>query len=272
MPTRIPWTDEAWNPIRARWRDRRGYHCEPVSPGCRYCYAEGINRRVGTGLSYRPALLAREPSFAGVHLELDGPVLRRPLLWQRRRMIFVCSMTDLFGSFVELEWIGAVVDVIEATERHIYQVLTKRADRLLEFATSFARAGGAWPPPNAWIGVSIEDRRRWDERVPVLREVPAALRWLSLEPLLEPLGEIDLAGIGWVVAGGESGAQARPYDLEWARRLRDQCAEQGVPFFHKQLGTRLARAFEGRATKGEEMVYWPADLRVRERPAWPGAI
>jgi protein gp37 len=288
--TKIEWTGATWTPVRARaWsigndgsgRERVGWHCEHVSEGCRHCYAEHINRRLGTGLDFRPDNLRREPMIGdSPHLEkaeifLDEKMLTQPLRWRRPRPIFVCSMTDLFGRWVTDEMIDRVFAVMALCPRHTFQVLTKRAERMREYlrddevglrqlraAAELGLAPPGWreenqdaahasahlPLPNVWFGVSAEDQQRFDERVAQLGATPAALRFVSAEPLLGPIdcgnafddppdgspyGKID-----WVIAGGESGPGARPMETAWAESLRDQCAAAGVAFFMKQMAKK----------------------------------
>lgn len=247
--TKIEWTEKTWNPIRARRieNDKRGWYCEHVSEGCRNCYAERMNGNTyfGTGLEYKPATLPL------IDLFLDEKILEQPLHWRKPQPIFVCSMTDLFGRWVKDEWIDRVFNVIgdcSELNEHTFQILTKRPERMLDYMTTRARKAwnaprmnrSSFPPRNIWLGVSVEDQKTADERVPLLMEAPAAVRWISAEPLL---GLIDLesvptmdGSIDWVVVGGESGPNARPMHPDWARSLRDQCAAAGVPFFFKQWG------------------------------------
>lgn len=285
--TKIEWTDATWNPITG---------CSVVSAGCRHCYAMKL---AGTRLQHHP-------SRAGLTTDSKaGPVwngavrfneqwLGQPLAWKRPRRIFVCAHGDLFHENVADEWIDRVFAVMALAPQHTFQVLTKRAERmrgyLSEPALQFrldrccrALAGPAglppapgWPLPNVWIGVSVEDQAAADERIPLLLQTPAAVRWISAEPLLGPVNlsrwmpheYIDEDGstyqgqnhpcvicgqrtnalhwtyavasaLDWVVVGGESGTNARPMHPDWARSLRDQCADAGVPFLFKQWGEWL---------------------------------
>ena len=228
MPTKIEWTDETWTPIRARNREtgKVGHFCIHVSPGCAHCYAERLQPRFGNPIRYAAQDAAK------VDIYLDEKTLTQPQRWRRPRMVFVCSMTDLFLQLHPADMIGAVLTRIAMSPHHSFQVLTKRSERAYNCIT---RAFGATPPPNLWLGVSVEDRAR-KGRIDNLRETPAAVRFLSLEPLLEDLGELDLTGIGWVIVGGESGPNARPMERQWAGNIRDQCIAAGVPFFFKQWG------------------------------------
>jgi protein gp37 len=219
--TGIEWTDATWNPVTG---------CTKVSPGCAHCYAEAITLRFKRGGPFLPGKTTIRP-----HPER----LEQPGQWETPRMIFVNSMSDLFHEEVPFSFIKQVFEKMEEFSRHTYQVLTKRPERMLEYAqSSFSRAG--WPS-HVWAGVSVENQVWADRRIPILRQVPAAVRFLSCEPLLKPL-KLDLDGIHWVIVGGESGHRARPMDASWARDIRDQCLDAGVPFFFKQWGGRTSKA------------------------------
>lgn len=241
--TKIEWTDATWNPVTG---------CAKVSQGCKHCYAE----RDWARLVHLPAYQGR--AFADVACHPKR--LDQPLIWRRPRRIFVNSMSDLFHPAVPFEFIEQVHEVIRESERHTFQILTKRPGRMLEFwkwrkEVYLANAYTSTPPRNAWYGVSVEDQATADERIPLLLQTPAAVRWISAEPLLGPVsvgqylsrtnmpglsmlpGFADpLPGIDWVVAGGESGPKARPTHPDWLRSLRDQCKAAGVPFLFKQWG------------------------------------
>lgn len=268
--TKIEWTDATWNPIVG---------CSVVSPGCTNCYAM---RLAGTRMKHHPsrAGLTRDskagPVWTG-EVRFMEQWLIQPLRWAKPRMIFVCAHADLFHEAVPDEWIDRIFAVMAMAPQHTFQVLTKRPERMREYLhspvviDSIANAahdidGGIGAPilplPNVWLGVSVEDQRRADERIPILLDTPAAVRWVSAEPLLGPIdltkidgGSLDpeargiavnaLTGgrasgspwhLNWVVAGGESGPGARPMHPDWARSLRDQCAAAGVPFLFKQWG------------------------------------
>lgn len=300
----IEWTDASWNPIRAvravalpghepgdLMETKRGWHCEKVSPGCANCYAEPMNRRLGTGLPYKPG------HRGDVRIYLDDKALGDPLRWRRPRKIFVGSMTDLFADFVTDEMLDRVFAVMALCPQHIFQLLTKRPERMRayirgatwrrivdscrgehgssiilrnstnaleqQFGLTPERLScfpdrSAWPLPHVWLGVSAEDQQRADERIPILLDTPAAIRWLSAEPLLGPL-DLDRSGLDWVVVGGESGPGARPMDPHWARSLRDQCAEADVPFLFKQWGAWIPEE-----DLGEDVARatYPADLKA----------
>ncbi len=210
----IEWTHSTWNPVTG---------CSKVSPGCAHCYAERLSLRFRS--SRKPWL----PANAAENVVLHPERLDQPLRWRRPRLIFVNSMSDLFHEQVPLSFIEQVFEVMTEADRHVFQILTKRHERLVELAPSLV-----WPR-NVWMGVSIENRR-WAERADALREVPAAVRFISAEPLLGSLADLDLSGIDWLIAGGESGPGHRPVRPEWVRELRDACREQSVPFFFKQWG------------------------------------
>jgi protein gp37 len=238
--TKIEWTDATWNPIRARRKStgKLGWHCEHVTEACRFCYAEklNVNTFFGNGLDYKPG------HRKDIEIFLDERTLMQPLRWRRGRKIFPCSMTDLGADFVTDEMLDRVFGIMVAAYWHTYQVLTKRPGRLRAHFERplFGREVEVfdWPAPNVWVGTSIataDDRAlAWE-----LIKVRAAVRFLSIEPLLEAIdisGLLKTGAIGWVICGGESGTNARPMHPDWVRSLRDQCAESGVPFHFKQWG------------------------------------
>ncbi len=244
----IEWTEATWNPTTG---------CDRVSPGCDNCYALTLAKRL-KAMGSRKYQEDGDPrtSGPGFRLSLHPRVLDLPRSWRRPRTVFVDSMSDLFHPKVPLEFLEEVFGVMSDTPRHTYQVLTKRSHRLREVAPDLP-----WPA-NVWIGVSIEnDRYRF--RIDHLRTVPAAIRFLSLEPLLGPLPDLDLEGIHWVILGGESGPGARPMAPEWATGIRDQCDAAGVPFFFKQWGGRTPKA-GGRTLDGHlhDDMPRPAPARV----------
>lgn len=205
----IEWTDATWNPVTG---------CSRVSPGCARCYAERIAERFRGTVAF--------PN--GFDLTLHPDRLEVPLKWKRSRRIFVNSMSDLFHEDVPIEFIRSVFGTMQQAEQHQFQILTKRGARLSEVAPLLE-----WPP-NVWIGVSVE-YQYWTSRISHLLAVPAAVRFLSCEPLLGPL-HLDLGGIDWVIVGGESGPRARPMRVEWATSIQRQCEAAGVAFFFKQWG------------------------------------
>lgn len=209
----IEWTNATWNPVTG---------CTKISSGCNNCYAFTFAER-WRGVS-------GHPYEHGFDVQLRPERLDLPFEWERPRMIFVNSMSDLYHEKVPDEFVGRVFSTMNRSPHHIFQVLTKRAKRLLDVSQRLD-----WTP-NIWQGVSVESSAyRW--RIDALRKVPAKVRFLSLEPLIDSAGKLDLHGIHWVIAGGESGPGARPMKLEWAIEVRDQCRAAGVPFFFKQFGT-----------------------------------
>jgi protein gp37 len=208
----IEWTDATWNPVTG---------CTKVSPGCKHCYAERMAKRLEA---------MGQPRYRhGFTTALQEDLLDLPLRWRQPRRIFVNSMSDLFHEDVPLSYVQQVFSVMESAHWHVFQILTKRAERLAELSPLLA-----WPA-NVWMGVSVESAAHtW--RVQHLRKVPAAIRFLSIEPLLGPIPRLPLQGIHWVIAGGESGPGARPMHAEWVRSIRDRCIASGVPFFFKQWG------------------------------------
>jgi len=211
--TSIEWTDATWNPVTG---------CDKISPGCKNCYAEKMALRLQK--------MEQANYVNGFNVTLQPHMLEHPLKWKKPRMIFVNSMSDLFHKDVPLGYIKRVFDVMNRAHWHTFQVLTKRADRLAEVAYELN-----WTP-NIWQGASVEDQKYGMPRIDYLRTVPAAIRFLSVEPLLEDLGKVDLTGIQWVIVGGESGPGARPMNPQWARSLQWQCEQAGVPYFFKQNG------------------------------------
>ncbi|WP_165230234.1 DUF5131 family protein [Aquisphaera insulae] len=229
--TKIEWTDATWNPIRG---------CTRISPGCVHCYAETFAER------FRG--VPGHPYEQGFDLRLVPEKLDEPRRRKSPRMVFVNSMSDLFHKDVPEEYIIRVCRVMQEANRHTFQVLTKRSERMRDLLQG--PLGFAAEAPHIWFGVSVEDRKYGLPRIEHLRDAPAGLRMLSVEPLLEDLGTLNLNGIGWVILGGESGPRARPMAIEWARSIRDQCQEQGVPFFFKQWGgvrkAKAGRELDGR--------------------------
>jgi protein gp37 len=320
----IEWTEKTWNPIRG---------CSPVSPGCAHCYAESIARRFsGEAMPFEDVIT--DGRWNGRMKLLDhhaGDPLTAPLRWKKPCRVFVNSMSDLFHENLPDEAIDRVFAVMALSPQHTFQILTKRAERMLrwfnetrngcsrqafvakETATIWetlpererwrrfrngAHAAGVWPLPNVWLGVSVENQHFADERIPLLLRTPAAVRFISAEPLLGP---IDLTGgddplktwlrngitalrglltdewvppLDWVIVGGESGPGARLFDYEWARSIIQQCKAATVPVFMKQVGAlpidSSADGLSGsrflKSKKGNDMSEWPEDLRIREMP------
>ncbi len=339
--TGIQWSDATWNPVRG---------CTLVSPGCTNCYAQRQAHRMNhPGGAYEglTVLTGNGPRWNGKAITVPK-MLDQPLRWTRPRRIFVNSMSDLFHPDVPPEFIAAVFGVMAMCPQHVFQVLTKRPERALQWfrqmrdgygdvGPALQVAMGAqtnamfpdedppirwrravedvldvdglerWPLPNVWLGVSAEDQQRADERIPVLLKCPAAVRFVSAEPLLGPIDfgntlgsetlpfltedNVDTAtgggflidttkiedtvtfpGLDWVIVGGESGHGARPYNVEWPRDIIEQCREAGVPVFMKQMGSVWANRPRAKATpkrhpKGGEPSQWAEDLRVRQYPA-----
>ena len=232
--TSISWTDFSWNPVTG---------CDKISAGCENCYALTMARRLkAMGTPQYQTDGNPRTSGPGFGVATHPETLNLPRTWSGHRMVFVNSMSDLFHAKVPPAFIQQVIQVIRETPQHTYQILTKRAARARKLAPSID-----WPP-NLWLGVSIENMDV-ASRVDDLRQIPAAVRFLSCEPLLGDLTNLDLDGIGWVIAGGESGTRARPMDISWARAIRDNCLQHHVPFYFKQWGGR-ARKPEGRFLDG----------------------
>lgn len=233
----IEWTDATWNPVTG---------CTKISRGCDNCYAERFSER------FRG--VAGHPFENGFDLTLRPNRLRQPLSWRRPRMIFVNSMSDLFHKGIPTSFIDRVFDTMEQADWHVFQLLTKRSSLMRKYLQRRYPDGVC--PRHIWCGVSVEDQQA-SSRIAHLREAPAGARFLSIEPLLGPVGELDLTGIDWVIAGGESGPKARPMDAEWVRSVRDQCVEHGVRFFFKQWGG-LRPKDGGRELDGREWNGFPA--------------
>ncbi|WP_319453901.1 MULTISPECIES: phage Gp37/Gp68 family protein [unclassified Mycobacterium] len=230
----IEWTEATWNPVTG---------CDRVSTGCDHCYAMTLAKRLKAmgSVKYQNDGDPRT-SGPGFGVTMHPQALDEPLKWRMPRVVFVNSMADLFHAQVSLDFIRRVFDVMRDTPHHTYQVLTKRSLRLARIADKLD-----WPD-NVWMGVSVENSDVLN-RVDHLRRVPAAVRFLSCEPLLGPLDAISLDGISWVIAGGESGPNYRPMEVNWARGIRDACTDAGVPFFFKQWGGRTPKAL-GRELDG----------------------
>ena len=299
--TGIAWTDATWNPVTG---------CSKVSEGCRHCYAERVWPRLAAS---QGRYFGREFGNVAIHPE----TIDIPLRWKRPRRIFVNSMSDLFHESVPDDFIDQVFAVMALAKQHTFQVLTKRPDRMKAYMDLSCdsrfhaiekkmlkiseEAPGIFDLPlsNVWIGVSVEDQKTLNERIPVLLSTPAAFRWVSIEPMIGPVtfrwalwqsgfktdpvtgiqsrNHLDgLRRLDWVVAGGESGPEARPMEAGWVRILIEQCREAGVPFFLKQLGSSFRNPDEwtpGSPLKmkptdrnGSDPEEWAEDLRVREIP------
>lgn len=311
-----------WNPIRARRIDglpesaladgsRTGTFCTHISPGCVNCYAEAMGKRFGTGLAFNV------PNLAKIEFFIDEKILEEPLRRKKPATIFVGDMFDLFHEAIPQELIAMVFGVIASAGWHTFQVLTKRATRMQALIADVSeesfgcsvneewyvnRLKGVdglwnWPLPNLWLGVSVESQQYADERIPLLLQTPAAVRFLSVEPMLEAVDindrrdwltpaigkPKDSPRIDWVICGGESGPGARPFNLAWAEYLQEQCKVAGVAFFMKQMGSfpfngskivgrdringaTLHQRIRLKDSKGGDMSEWPEHLRVREFP------
>lgn len=293
--TAIQWATDTWNPVTG---------CSRVSEGCRHCYAETLSHRFGyTTLPWTHVNAAK-------NVVLHPERLKDPATWRKPRRIFVNSMSDLWHEQVPGSFINDVWMVMRNAKQHTYLILTKRPERLLDWTRKKAAATG-WPiaeiwPSWVWLGVSVERQREADERIPILLETPAAVRFLSCEPLLEPLDLLEYVapsallrcirhhqrtnhpcggggdtaecegcgtvwengevGLHWIIVGGESGVGARPMQMAWARSLLAQCWEAQVPVFVKQLGRAWAQEQRVRDLHGGTMDDWPGDLRIREFP------
>jgi len=248
----IEWTEATWNPVAG---------CTVLSPGCTNCYAMRMAHRLeamGQEKYYRTTRISGGRAKWTGKVVLDERALETPKAWAKGRFIFVNSMSDLFHHAVPLDFIRRVFGVMEETPHHTYQILTKRAERLSELSPRLR-----WPA-NVWMGVSIESQEYWC-RVDDLRRTDAQVRFLSLEPLLGPIGLGDLSGIDWVIAGGESGPGARPMPVEWVRAIRDACVEQRVAFHFKQWGGVNKKTW-GRILDGRTWDEMPR-ARTQRRPS-----
>jgi protein gp37 len=240
LETKIEWTDATWNPVRG---------CTKIGPGCKHCYAEVFAERF-RGVPGHPYEQGFDPRIV-------PEKLAEPLRWQTPKMIFVNSMSDLFHDAFPDEYIEAVANVMVKANWHTYQVLTKRSARMASLLNSRLRF--AAKAQHIWWGVSVENKKHGLPRLADLQEAPASVRFLSVEPLLEGLGRVNLKGIHWVIVGGESGHGARPLKREWVTEVRDQCSDAGVPFFFKQWGgVRKKRA--GRELDGQTYDGFPARI------------
>jgi protein gp37 len=298
--TSIEWTEQTWNPTTG---------CDRISPGCTNCYALTMAKRLkGMGQAKYQNDGDSRTSGPGFGLTVHPDVLTEPLRWRKPRKVFVNSMSDFFHARVPRPFLARVFAVMAATPQHTYQILTKRPERAARILPDLCTCGSGhppgehfrssmewaatshsptyvpglehgiyhrsgWPLPNVWIGTSIESDT-YTRRIDHLRATPAAVRFISAEPLLGPLPSADFTGINWVIIGGESGPGARPFDPQWAADLIDQSRKAGAAPFVKQLGSVWARdtTYAGKTvaahgdTKGGKPEYWPANLRVREYP------
>jgi protein gp37 len=242
--TGIEWTDATWNPVTG---------CTKISPGCDHCYAERFSERFRSTPGH--------PFERGFDLTLRPERLDQPLRWRTPRMIFVNSMSDLFHKEIPKDFVERVFDTMEAASWHTFQVLTKRSSLMCNFLRK--RYLGHRAPFHIWFGVSVEDGTK-TSRIRHLREAPASVRFLSVEPLIGPVGKLDLTDIDWVIVGGESGPGARPMKEEWAVHIRNLCIGARVPFFFKQWGGRTPKT-GGRLLDGEEWSQFPTFNQPRDQ-------
>ena len=240
----IEWTNSTWNPVTG---------CTKVSAGCDHCYAERLSER------FRG--VEGHPFESGFDLTLRPKRLEQPMQWRRPQLIFVNSMSDLFHKDIPTEYIERVFDTMERADWHVYQVITKRSSLMRRFvqerypSTGSGHRRGEAAPPHIWLGVSVENNAALT-RLRHLQQTNASVRFVSFEPLLGPIGAVDLEGIHWVIAGGEIGPGARPVRAEWVRALRDQCQAQRVAFFFKQWGGRTPKA-GGNTLDGRQWLEYP---------------
>ncbi len=222
----IEWTEATWNPVTG---------CTKISPGCKFCYAERMALRLKA---------MRQPRYRdGFKVTLQDDLVELPLKWREPRMIFVNSMSDMFHRDIPVEFIQRCFETMRTAKQHTFQILTKRPERVVELAADLP-----WPS-NIWMGTSVESAD-YTGRIHELQKVPAKVRFLSVEPLLGPISQLPVRGIGWVIVGGESGPGARAMEADWVRQIRDRCIRYGVPFFFKQWGgvqkSRTGRILDGR--------------------------
>jgi protein gp37 len=241
--SKIEWTDATWNPVRG---------CTKISPGCKHCYAETFAERFRS--------VPGHPYEHGFDLRLVPEKLLEPLRWPKAKRVFVNSMSDLFHEGVPERYLSAVVTVMEHAPWHIYQVLTKRSSRMRRIL-SLRPERAATTMESIWWGVSVEDRKYGLPRIEDLQQCPGRVRFLSIEPLLEDLGQIDLTGIDWVIVGGESGRGARPLKEEWVLSILEQCQTQAVSFFFKQWGGVHKKRW-GRELGGQTYDAFPQVTRI----------
>ncbi len=266
MSTKINWTDESWNIIIG---------CEKISPGCKNCYAEKMAYRLAwmerlklhkfKDLNYPNVIDFVTKKWNG-KTHFAESQLEKPLKWKKPRMIFVCSMGDLFHESVPFEWIDKVFEVIEKCPQHTFQVLTKRPEIMYKY---MVRYGIGAMPDNIWLGVTAENQEQANKRIPILLQIPAKVRFVSIEPMLDvidlecfpetgcPSDSID--NLGWVICGGESGHHARPMHPDWVRSLKEQCESADVPFFFKQ-------GSENNWPNFKDFDSFPEDLQIRQMP------
>lgn len=243
--TSIEWTEATWNPVTG---------CSYISDGCKNCYARRMAKRLHA--------MGNRRYLNGFEVTIHKDLLNAPLKWKTSRNIFVNSMSDLFHEDIPLDFIRSVFLTIKQARHHTFQVLTKRAERLEETCDQLD-----WPE-NLWVGVTIESEK-YKHRIDLLRDVPAAVKFLSVEPMIGPLGIIDLTSIDWVIVGGESGPGARAIEKTWVDQVKDQCIENGVPFFFKQWGG-FNKKKNGRLLDGKTWNQFP--IAAQNFNSTPGQI
>jgi protein gp37 len=290
--TKIQWTDSTWNPLIAYDKEQRqrGWFCVPVSDGCKNCYASTMNankRPMGNGIEFKAQNANK------VDLELHLPTIEKMAKSGKEERVFVCSMTDLFYEGYTHSQILIIFAVMSLCPKKTFQVLTKRSERMMEMVGSpffqkevRAKAlqimpnllvkhrlpSSQWPLPNVWLGVTAENQKAADERIPLLTQTPAVVRFVSYEPALEYVDFGDMKGLDWIIVGGESGDQARPFNVGWATAIIDACEKTGVAVFVKQMGQNpefmCSTAWTGLMSDkhGGDWDEWPSELRVRQFP------
>lgn len=242
--TKIEWTDKTWNPVTG---------CTKLSAGCTHCYAETMARRLKA--------MGQKKYINGFQLTIHEDDLKEPYKWKGSHNVFVCSMADLFHKDVPFEFINKVMEVIENTPQHRYQILTKRAERMEEYFRNRK------VPNNAWLGVTVENQKM-KYRIEYLVRIKTHIHFLSCEPLLEDLGNLNVENIQWIIAGGESGIQARPMKEDWVLNIKEQASRLNIPFFFKQWGTwgndgiKRNKKVNGKLLKGEIVQEMP-DLKEK---------
>ena len=267
--TKISWAEMVWNPFVG---------CTRVSTGCEKCYAERFTARFSSIPGHKFEGVSRNtpngPRWSGKVILAEKDI-DQPLRWKKPRRIFVNSISDTFHDTVPIEWLDRIFAIMTKAPQHIFLVLTKRPHYMRDYMRSRYHfpntAPQIGPPRNIWLGTSVENQAARNIRQPLLQQTPAALRFLSVEPLLEEINLGNLDGISWVIVGGESGPGARPCDIGWIRSIRDQCKSVGVACFVKQLGARpmvpgTTLRFNCFDRKGGDPAEWPNDLKVRETP------
>jgi protein gp37 len=242
LGTSIEWVDTTWNPLTG---------CTKISPGCKVCYAEPYSRRL--------RLMGQRNYANGFELTLHPHMLDVPLKWKKPQRVFVNSMSDLYHKDVPEEFILRVFDTMVRADWHTFKILTKRADRLEQLSPKLPWAD------HIWQGVSVENAD-YAFRIDHLRRTGAKVKFLSIEPLLGPIPNLDLTGIHWVIVGGESGPGCRPMEIDWVMQIKERCDAAGVPLFFKQTGEKLARQMRFKSKKGSDDAEWPQEWRVRRFP------